>query len=264
MNTEEILRAGTTPLSAPAFPPGSHRFTDREYLNVVYRTDPAAFRAALPEPLEVVEPLVRFEVMRMGDVDGFGPYTECGQALTCAFGGEQGEYLHAMYLDNAPATFAGREQSAYPKAFGSPRLWVEQGTLVGALHVGSLPVATATMAYKNAPLDPDEARAQVGVPTFAVTLTASTPVIAVQPLAKVRRRSQTESASVARGAAGGGTTGAGLPPAASVAQTPQASAPPREAMNRYVGTASTAPVSFVPRRFTSVSPARMSRQSGSV
>ncbi|WP_433799385.1 acetoacetate decarboxylase [Actinomycetospora sp. CA-084318] len=170
MNRDEILRRGTTPLCAPAFPVGSHRFTDREYLNVVYRTDPDAFRAALPEPLTVVEPLVRFEVMRMGDVDGFGPYTECGQALTCAFDGEQGEYLHAMYLDNAPATFAGREQSAYPKAFGSPRLWVEQGTLVGQLHVGSLPVATATTAYKHTPLDPDEARAQVGVPTFAVTL----------------------------------------------------------------------------------------------
>lgn len=133
MKAEEIVRHRATPLTAPAYPAGSHRFTDREYLNVVYRTDADAFRAALPEPLQVDDPLVRFEVMRMGDVDGFGPYTECGQALTCSYDGERGEYLHAMYLDNGPATFAGREQSAYPKAFGSPAMRVEQGALIGTL-----------------------------------------------------------------------------------------------------------------------------------
>jgi acetoacetate decarboxylase len=170
MRADEILRHRTTPLTAPAFPAGSHRFTDREYLNVVYRTDADAFRAALPEPLQADEPLVRFEVMHMGDVDGFGPYTECGQALTCSFDGEHGEYLHAMYLDNGPATFAGREQSAYPKAFGTPELRVEQGALIGTLTVASLPVATATMAYKTAPLDPDEAHAQIGIPTWALKL----------------------------------------------------------------------------------------------
>jgi len=40
MRAADVLAAGTTPLTAPAFTPGSHRFTDREYLNVVYRTDP--------------------------------------------------------------------------------------------------------------------------------------------------------------------------------------------------------------------------------
>lgn len=173
MKAEEIVRHRATPLTAPAYPAGSHRFTDREYLNVVYRTDADAFRAALPEPLQVDDPLVRFEVMRMGDVDGFGPYTECGQALTCSYDGERGEYLHAMYLDNGPATFAGREQSAYPKAFGSPAMRVEQGALIGTLTVTSLPVATATMAYKNAPLDPGEARAQIGAPTWSLKLGTS-------------------------------------------------------------------------------------------
>lgn len=96
MRAADVLAAGTTPLTAPAFPPGAHRFTDREYLNVVYRTDPEAFRHALPEPLVAGDPLVRFEVMHMGDVDGFGPYTESGQALACSFDGEQGEYLHGM------------------------------------------------------------------------------------------------------------------------------------------------------------------------
>ena len=170
MKASEVLAAGTTPLTAPAFPAGSHRFTDREYLNIVYRTDAEAFRAAVPEPLAVGEPLVRFEVMRMGDVDGFGPYTECGQALAVSHDGEQGEYLHGMWLDNAPAVFAGREQSAYPKSFGTPALRVDNGALVGTLRLGELPVATATMAYKNAPLDHDDAAAQIGVPTWMVKL----------------------------------------------------------------------------------------------
>ncbi|RZT86631.1 acetoacetate decarboxylase [Pseudonocardia sediminis] len=170
MKVSDILAAGTTPLTAPAFPAGSHRFLEREYLNIVYRTDADAFRAAVPEPLTVDEPLVRFEVMHMGDVDGFGPYTECGQALAVSFDGERGEYLHGMWLDNAPAIFAGREQSAYPKSFGTPRLRVDDGALVGTLRLGELPVATATMAYKNAPLDPALAAEQIGVPTWMVKL----------------------------------------------------------------------------------------------
>jgi acetoacetate decarboxylase len=166
----DVLAAGTTPLTAPAFPPGTHRFTDREYLNIVYRTDPDAFRAALPEPLEAGDPLVRFEVMHMGDVDGLGPYTESGQALACSFDGERGEYVHGMWLDSTLAIFSGRERGAYPKAFGTPRLTVEDGALVGTLHRGSLPVAVATMAYQHSPLDPGAAAKQIGVPMFMVKL----------------------------------------------------------------------------------------------
>ena len=43
-------------------------------------------------------------------------------------------------------------------------------------------------------------------------LTASTPVIAVQPLANARNNSHRLSASTALGGGGGGTTGCGWPP----------------------------------------------------
>ncbi|MBO1418152.1 acetoacetate decarboxylase, partial [Streptomyces sp. FH025] len=132
------------------------------------RTDPEALRAVVPEPLEIEEPLVRFEVMKMGEVDGFGPYVEAGQVIPIRHGGEHGEYLHAMYLDNFAATAAGRELSAYPKVMGSPRLFTEASTLVGTLDYGSQRVTTATMAYKWQPLDPEEARDQITVPTYAV------------------------------------------------------------------------------------------------
>ena len=80
MKKEDVLRQYTTPTGAPAFVPGPHRFTSREYLNITYRTDREALVKQVPEPLEVDEPLVRFEVMNMPDTTGYGSYVECGQA----------------------------------------------------------------------------------------------------------------------------------------------------------------------------------------
>lgn len=157
---------GITPLSAPAFPAVQPRFYDREYLNIVYRTDADALKAVVPAPLEIDEPLVRFEVMRMNDVTGYGPYTEAGQAIRVVFDGERGEYLHAMYLDSFAATASGREVSAYPKVMGSPKLYADNGALVGTLDYGTLRVATATMGYKHFELDRREAEAEITVPTF--------------------------------------------------------------------------------------------------
>ncbi|GAB2759420.1 acetoacetate decarboxylase [Salinifilum aidingensis] len=170
MTRDEVLQAVTTPLTAPAYPPVRPRFTDREYLNIVYRTDPDALRAAVPEPLEIDEPLVRFEIMKMGDVTAFGPYVEAGQAIPVRLGEERGEYLHAMYLDDFGATASGREASAYPKALGSPALYPDRGALVGTLDYGAVRVATATMGYKHAPLDPDEAQAQITTPAFMLKI----------------------------------------------------------------------------------------------
>jgi acetoacetate decarboxylase len=160
------MNLGITPLSAPAFPAVQPRFFDREYLNIVYRTDPEALRAVVPQPLKIDEPLVRFEVMKMNDVTGYGPYTEAGQAIQVVFDGERGEYLHAMYLDSFAATASGREVSAYPKVMGAPNLYADNGALVGTLDYGSLRVATATMGYKQFELDRRTAEAEITVPTF--------------------------------------------------------------------------------------------------
>ncbi|MFF3256680.1 acetoacetate decarboxylase [Actinacidiphila glaucinigra] len=187
MRIPDVRRHVTTPLTSPAFPPVTPRFTDREYLSVVYRTDPDALRAVVPEPLRVEEPLVRFEIVKMNDVTGYGPYTEGGQAIQVAFEGERGEYLHAMYLDNFPATAAGREVGAYPKVMGAPRLFVDHGVLVGTLDYGSLRVATATMGYKHHALDPREAEAQISVPTFMLkTIPGYNGVPRVQELVRTR------------------------------------------------------------------------------
>ena len=105
MRRDEVLRQLTTPLGAPAYPPGApYRFTDREYLNIVYRTDPEAMRAVVPEPLTVGDPLVKFEVMRMPNVTGLGSFTESGQVLRVEYEGQPADYLHAMYVDSLAST----------------------------------------------------------------------------------------------------------------------------------------------------------------
>jgi len=170
MLKSEVSKCFTTPLTAPAFPNTTYRFNNREYLNIIYRTDLAALRQVVPEPLEIIDPLVRFEVMRMPDVTGLGSYTESGQAIPVRFNGEAGDYLHAMYLDNLPAIAFGREVSAYPKLLGKPKLYVDNDTLVGTLEYGSLRVATATMGYKHFSIDKTEARNEIGRPTFMIKI----------------------------------------------------------------------------------------------
>lgn len=173
MRIEDVRRQLTTPIGAPAYPPTVYRFTDREYLNVVYRTDPDAMRALVPEPLEVDDPLVRFEVMRMPDTTGLGSFRESGQVLQVSYEGETADYLHAMYVDSLASIASGREISAYPKKLGAPQLRVDSDTLVGTLDYGSLRVATATMGYKHHPLDPAEARAQLGRTTYGLKILPS-------------------------------------------------------------------------------------------
>ncbi|MFD7597441.1 acetoacetate decarboxylase [Kitasatospora sp. NPDC059812] len=168
MLKQDVARLVTTPLDSPAYAPTRYRFTNREYLNVFYRTDPDALRRLVPEPLTVTKPLVRFEIMRMPDTTGLGNYTEAGQLIAVEHEGETGEFNLAMYVDSVPAISSGREFSAYPKKGGSPALYVDSDTLVGTLDYGTLRVATATMGYKHHPMDPEEARAEICSPNFMV------------------------------------------------------------------------------------------------
>jgi acetoacetate decarboxylase len=80
-------RAFAMPFTSPAYPPGPYRFIDREFLIITYRSDPEKLRAVLPEPLELDEPLVRYEFIRMPDSTGFGDYTETGQVIPVTFQG---------------------------------------------------------------------------------------------------------------------------------------------------------------------------------
>jgi acetoacetate decarboxylase len=58
---------------------------------------------SFPNHSTSASPLVRYEVMRMPDATGLGDSTESGQMLTVEHDGEAGEFVLAMYIDNAPA-----------------------------------------------------------------------------------------------------------------------------------------------------------------
>ena len=59
MKKKDVLKQYTTPVGAPAFVQGPHRFRRREYLNITYRTDREAVEGMVPEPLEIDQPRIR-------------------------------------------------------------------------------------------------------------------------------------------------------------------------------------------------------------
>src|ERR1700754_2869574 len=140
MTEDEVkAHAFAMPLTSPAFARPPYRFVNREYLIVTYRTDPAALRAVIPAPLEMAEPIVKYEFIRMPDSTGFGVYTESGQVLPVMYRGRPGVYTHAMYLDDEAPIAGGRELWGFPKKFASPKLTIEKDTLLGVLRYGPIP-----------------------------------------------------------------------------------------------------------------------------
>ena len=171
MKIDEVRkRAFAMPLTSPAFPPGPYRFVDREFFIVTYRTDPEALRAVVPEPLEIAEPIVKYEFIRMPDSTGFGDYTETGQVIPVRHGGEAGGYVHAMFLDDEAPIAGGRELWGFPKKLAAPSLSVEKDTLLGVLRYGSVQVAVATMGYKHRALDLAAMKTALTAPNFLLKI----------------------------------------------------------------------------------------------
>jgi acetoacetate decarboxylase len=148
-------RAFAMPLNDPSYPPGPYRFYDREYMVITYRTDLDILRSLVPEPLEVTEPIVKYQFIRMPDSTGFGDYTESGQVIPVSFHGEKGAFVHSMYLDDEAPIAGGREIWGFPKKLAQPKLSHEQEVLVGTLNYGPVLCAVGTMGYKHKILDHD-------------------------------------------------------------------------------------------------------------
>lgn len=163
-------KAFAMPLTSPAFPPGPYRFINREYLIVSYRTDPDALRAVVPEPLQITDPIVKYEFIRMPDSTGFGDYTESGQVIPVTLDGVAGSYVHSMYLNDEAPIAGGRELWGFPKKLASPSLTVEKDTLLGTLDYGPVRVATATMGYKHHALDLAAVHASLVAPGFLLKI----------------------------------------------------------------------------------------------
>jgi acetoacetate decarboxylase len=162
MKIEQVKKqAFAMPLTSPSYPPIEFKFTNREFFIITYETDIEILRTVVPEPLEVYDPIVKFEFIRMPDSAGFGDYTECGQVIPGKFNGKPGSYVHSMYLDDLAPIVAGREIWGFPKKLASPKLSVAGDTLEGVLHYNKLPVAVGTMGYKYQELDIHELKTKM-------------------------------------------------------------------------------------------------------
>ena len=171
MKASEVLeRAYSMPLTCPAYPKGPYQFINREFLIITYRTDANKLRAVIPEPLTFTEPLVNFEFIRMPDSTGFGDYTEAGQVIPVEFAGKRGGYSHAMYLNDGPPIFGGREIWGFPKKYAQPSLAVERDTLIGTLDCGPVRVATGTMGFKHCAADEREVMHSLARPNYLLKI----------------------------------------------------------------------------------------------
>lgn len=171
MNEDDVRRnAFAMPLTSPAYPPGPYRFTNREYMIITYRTDPERLRAVIPAPLQFVEPVVKYEFIRMPDSTGFGDYTETGQVIPVNIEGRHGSYTHCMFLNDHPPIAGGRELWGFPKKLASPSLRANIDALVGRLDYHGVPVALGTMGYKHKPADPQAVLASMQAPNFLLKI----------------------------------------------------------------------------------------------
>ena len=171
MNAIDVReRAFAMPLTQPAYPTGPYRFYDREHLVITYRTDRELLRKLVPEPLEPLSDLVKFEFMRMPDSTGFGDYTEAGQVIPVTFDGKTGSYTLCMFLNDHPPIAGGRELWGFPKKLAKPSLRPEIDTLVGTLDYGPVRVATATMGYKYAEADAQATLEQLAAPNYLLKI----------------------------------------------------------------------------------------------
>jgi acetoacetate decarboxylase len=83
----------------------------REYLII---TDPAALRAAPPEPLTPAPGnLAYYEWMKMPDASGFGDCEESGSGILAAFKGEPCNFSVQMCLDDEPPITGGARSGAF-------------------------------------------------------------------------------------------------------------------------------------------------------
>ena len=171
MNIADVReRAFAMPLTNPSYPRAPYRFFNREYVIITYRSDPQALAAVVPAPLEVTEPLVKYEFIRMPDSTGFGDYTESGQVIPVRLGDEVGAYTHSMYLDDNAPIAGGREIWGFPKKLASPKLVHEGDVIVGTLHYGSQLCAAGSMGYKHRQADPAAVMKSLQAPNFLLKI----------------------------------------------------------------------------------------------
>ncbi|WP_309666396.1 acetoacetate decarboxylase [Tabrizicola sp.] len=147
----DIIKPGfSTPLDAPMVPPFPFTFRNAEILTLTYRTDPAAIRALLPEPLVSTGDTVMIHVYKMTDTDWLGPYHEVNVMVGADLPGKAtGAYSPYLFLSSDIGVAHGRETHGQPKKLGNPKLDFRGDLIVGSLERNGIDVLTGTMPYKQ-------------------------------------------------------------------------------------------------------------------
>ena len=154
MKIHEIKQnAFAMPYTSPSALKIPYKFKQREYFNINYYSDLDTLRMIVPEPLNIIEPIVTLQFIKMPDAYGFGNYSMVSQMIEVDFEGKAGLYAHAMYLNNLAPIAAGREIWGFPEKLGHPQLIVDVDTIVGTLKYNNVDVAIGTMGYKYTELD---------------------------------------------------------------------------------------------------------------
>lgn len=149
------------------YPEAPFTKSHREFFIISYETDINLLREVVPAPLEVTSPIVKYEFIRMHSY-GLGDFTESGQVIPVKMNGEDGNYIHTMYLDSTTSILAGREIWGFPKRMAQPKLYVSDEVLVGTLDSSTLRVAQATMALKHTPVELSKIEEAMTAPTFVL------------------------------------------------------------------------------------------------
>ncbi|MEO6874876.1 MAG: acetoacetate decarboxylase [Opitutaceae bacterium] len=147
----------STPLAAPLAPPFPFSFRDVTVLTLTYRTEPAAVRALLPEPLVPTSDWVLIHLYNMGDVDWLGAYGECNVMVGASLpGGPSGGFSPFLFLNSDAGLAQGREVHGQPKKWGNPRVETRGDLIVGVMERNGIDVVTGTMPYKHTRSSLDE------------------------------------------------------------------------------------------------------------
>lgn len=149
----DIVKPGfSTPLDAPMVPPFPFTFRNAEVLTLTYRTDPAAIRALLPEPLVSTGDTVMIHIYNMNDTDWLGPYHEVNVMVGADLPGKAtGAYSPYLFLSSDIGVAHGRETHGQPKKLGNPKLEFRGDLIVGSLERNGIDVLTGTLPYKQTP-----------------------------------------------------------------------------------------------------------------
>jgi acetoacetate decarboxylase len=122
------------PPEAPAFQAPPYYYRNAQAVSIRFETDPEAALAALPEPLELIEPASANLSIYWYPFTTFGPYHEAILRLYARHDGKPLTYIHQIFVDTEPPMLAGREIWGFPKKLGKIGFDRDRDMIVGSLE----------------------------------------------------------------------------------------------------------------------------------